>query len=940
VSWNEFGTPRSIFNYDGYLATGLSQDPVTAARQYLEANKTLLGATAAQLDTLEFLHDSKMVGSRGHAVMFRQTFDGMEATTDGLVTVGVVDGKVAYASTSFAPTTATPAAPELTPLDAIVAALNDSKLSPGATVSAQGTDEDWTTFSVSGLDQPARARLSALPGYDGSVRPTYETLVIDGTHGFGYRSFIDAVTGKVLVRYDLVDHASDNPRWKFFRLYPKLNHKQTDIRQTACWKDEPDFDLPCPLQLINDAARVPWDVNAQTETPNFTTVGNAANTNLSQLSPFTPSDNYRPLSPTREYIYNFTDHWNDTKCSRTPEPDTGKSDVDSAIVNLFSMHNRLHDWQYFLGFTEENFNQQQYNFGEGGEDGDPQIGNAQAASVTGGFPSFTGRDNANQIATPDGVSSVTNMYLWQPAPASFYPPCVDGDFDMTVIGHEYTHATSNRMVAGPDDDLLSDQGGAMGESWSDLTAMEFVNEFGYSPLGRENRYAVGAYVTGNNKTGIRNFGMNHSPLNFSDVGYDSTGEQVHADGEIWSATNYDVRKALMKKYRTRFPAANKKLQRKCALGKKPVKQCPGNRRWIQIVFDAWLLMQSDVSMVDARDAYLAADKMRFKGKDQKVMWRAFAKRGFGAQASTPTGDDENVIADFRSPKQPAGKYRFKAINSKGKRIKAQFFVGKYEARVTPIASNDPLHGPLANAARFLPGRYHFLVRADGYGMFRFAKTMKRKGGKVVVKLQKNLSSKKNGATLAGDGIDQDSLIDDTEATNWVVASRKPNIKGAKITVDLAGKKRKMIRTINVSAMLKPAKTVAGENDPRDTPTSRFQALRRFAIQICSAKAKNGMCLTDKGFKTIYKSKKNAFNAVRPRPTSPKLLLKTFNIPNRKATHIRLVVLTNQCTGAPGYQGDQDSDPSNDTDCRSGSDKDEYVRAAELQVFGRKSRLVR
>ena len=29
-----------------------------------------------------------------------------------------------------------------------------------------------------------------------------------------------------------------------------------------------------------------------------------------------------------------------------------------------------------------------------------------------------------------------------------------------------------------------------------------------------------------------------------------------------------------------------------------------------------------------------------------------------------------------------------------------------------------------------------------------------------------------------------------------------------------------------------------------------------------------------------------------------------------ATHVRFVVLTNQCTGAPDYQGDQDDDPIN------------------------------
>ena len=30
------------------------------------------------------------------------------------------------------------------------------------------------------------------------------------------------------------------------------------------------------------------------------------------------------------------------------------------------MHNRMHDWSYHLGFTEETFNLQKANFGRGG----------------------------------------------------------------------------------------------------------------------------------------------------------------------------------------------------------------------------------------------------------------------------------------------------------------------------------------------------------------------------------------------------------------------------------------------------------------------------------------------------------------------------------------------------------------------------------------------
>ena len=51
--------------------------------------------------------------------------------------------------------------------------------------------------------------------------------------------------------------------------------------------------------------------------------------------------------------------------------------------------------------------------------------------------------------------------------------------------------------------------------------------------------------------------------------------------------------------------------------------------------------------------------------------------------------------------------------------------------------------------------------------------------------------------------------------------------------------------------------------------------------------------------------------------------------------MRLRVLTNQCTGGPGYQGEQDADPGNATDCDSNvaaNSTRRFVRTAEIQVF--------
>ena len=62
------------------------------------------------------------------------------------------------------------------------------------------------------------------------------------------------------------------------------------------------------------------------------------------------------------------------------------------------------------------------------------------------------------------------MYLWQSIAGAFYAPCVDGDFDMTVIAHEYTHAITNRMIAGPNDGVVPTASQVHGEELRQIEA--------------------------------------------------------------------------------------------------------------------------------------------------------------------------------------------------------------------------------------------------------------------------------------------------------------------------------------------------------------------------------------------------------------------------------------------------------------------------------------
>jgi extracellular elastinolytic metalloproteinase len=733
------------------------------------------------------------------------------------------------------------------------------------------------------------------------------------------------------------------PRYRYFPTNPTLDFS-ADTTPTndaiACYGGRRGLGSQpkgCTLSSgpIDQPFGAPWDVIPGANLPSFTSLGNNANTAEAWLSPLTPGGlQQRPFSAERRYTTpRFTDAWNNSGCN-PDELVPGGNDIVYSTTNLNAQHNRMHDFSYGLGFTEQNYNMQLSNLGKNPDpsrERDPEVGNVQAGAIT-GAPAATGlgRNNANQITLQDGIPGITNQYLFQPLAGAFYSPCTDGALDFSVAGHEYTHAISNRMIAGPDEGLTSDQGGAMGESWSDLVAAEYVFSHGYDQ--GVHPFVTGAYVTGNLESGIRNYAHNANPLNYSNVGYDTLGPQVHADGEIWSGTMWDVRQALVDKWERDYPYRDTKRQLSCAQGRaaaSPLRPqvCAGNRRWIQLMFDSFLLQASGaVSMLDMRDAFLAADRVRFNGQNQKVIWDAFARRGMGEDARSQGGDDTQTVGGFASPRSDNARITFDTAGA------GNVYVGRFEARSRPVA--DTRRGTeLGDTASFTPGTYEMLYVSPTRGAKRFSMTV-RSGERrtVTVAAPENLSAAANGArvlaTTAG-SLNTEDLIDGTEATNWAGRSTGADVsvdQGTRpsVTVDLAGGVR-TVRRVQVSAMLRPA-LAEGEDDT--DAGSRFTSLRRFALEACVSQCGS----PDATFRRFYTAPADAFPAVAPRPTVGKQQLRSFTVPATKAAALRFVALENQCTGFAGYAGEQDDDPTNDTDCKTATDRDESVRAAELQVY--------
>jgi extracellular elastinolytic metalloproteinase len=898
--WNTFGTPASLTAAGEPLAAGLSADPVAAARAYVAGNRDVLGLTASGADSLELLATSPL--GAGAAVILRQRFGDLPAGRDGLLSLGVRDGKVWYVSSSLARDAGAPEPATLTADQAVAAAKADAGL-PGATVFGN--------------------KQVAVPTADRGARAAYQVTLgdeVSGADPVAYTSYVDARDGKVLVRDDIVDADSDhdNPEWEVFPANPPTDYSSRDTRRTWCFAPAPR----CDETVGTSASPLSWDVVPETREPSFTTVGNNAIAvqNWNSSDPFTVGTETATPRPDRKYDYPWTNQWHRERCAPTAFETPAKNDIDAARANLFAMHNRMHDWTYHLGFTEATWNMQDDNLRPGGLADDPEQGNAQAGGISGGPPTFAARNNANQITPPDGEAPITNMYLWQPIAGSFYAPCVDGDYDMSVIAHEYGHAVTNRMIAGPDAGLSSPQG--MSESWSDQLAMEYLYEHGY-----QKTYTIGQYVTSDPNAGIRNYNMSRNPqLTYGSVDYDMVGLQVHASGELWTATNFDIRKAMIAKYGAGSPA----LQKSCANGRTPVTSCPGNRRWIQLVFDSFLLMANSAnSMLDARDALIGADLVRFGGANQALIWNAFARRGLGQNALSNGAADADPRPDFTSPYAREATVTFRPVDERGEPVaNAKLFAGDYQARAVPIADTDPATA-LPDTVALVPGSYRFIASAPGHGHARVGETSYYPGQKrtLSVRMPANLASGAAGATATGDGLNLARLTDDDEATNW--ASLGAPVAGRQVTVDLAGDQAQTVRRVQVSALLRPQI----QTDPDAAAQNRFSALRQFRVLACTASA-TVTCADAADFRTVYTSSPNAFPSVAPRPRAPELIIKSFGIRPAKATHLRLEVLTNQCTGAPDYAGEQDADPRADTDCATASPQALNVRVAEFQAYAK------
>jgi hypothetical protein len=99
----------------------------------------------------------------------------------------------------------------------------------------------------------------------------------------------------------------------------------------------------------------------------------------------------------------------------------------------------------------------------------------------------------------------------------------------------------------------------------------------------------------------------------------SRGQEVHADGEIWAQTLWDLRKAI------------------------------GSKTAESLVTRAMELSPANPSFLDERNSILQADLVVNGGRLQNKIWKVFAARGMGWFAAALSGDDAQPVEDFSVP---------------------------------------------------------------------------------------------------------------------------------------------------------------------------------------------------------------------------------------------------------------------------------------------------
>ncbi|MFO0761155.1 MAG: M36 family metallopeptidase [Byssovorax sp.] len=399
-------------------------DPARVARAYLDRYAGLYGLSPEALATARVtrVHDT---GRGGIVVVLRQAPGGIELFQhDQKVLLDRKLGLVAISGSlhpaARADIAASPKLFHLSAADALGHAFED--LAGIAVPASSFTNErrapgDYLTYELSpgpallaakmALSRPARVKKVFFPLPDRIVAAYYLEILagpIDATDAEGHAFVIDARTGRLLYRADLVQ----SEVYKY-RVWSEQSGNKRPLDGpiadfTPSPSGVPDDTLPpfIPPVLVSmdgfnhnpDKKADSWLFPGATET-----AGNNVDAYTDHAAPDGYSNGDLRATTT-------SDHTFDRVYDVTKEPLDSPAQSMAAVTQLFFTTNWMHDYWYDSGFDEAAGNAQRYNGGRGGLEGDELHAEAQDGALEGNL------DNANMYTPADGDSPRMQMYIW------------------------------------------------------------------------------------------------------------------------------------------------------------------------------------------------------------------------------------------------------------------------------------------------------------------------------------------------------------------------------------------------------------------------------------------------------------------------------------------------------------------------------------------------
>ncbi|GEP49716.1 peptidase M36 [Flavobacterium noncentrifugens] len=232
-----------------------------------------------------------------------------------------------------------------------------------------------------------------------------------------------------------------------------------------------------------------------------------------------------------------------------------------------------------------------------------------------------------------------NLKLEAPADLYLY---ADGDFDNTIISHEYGHGISTKLIGPITNSSCMTNYEQMGEGWSDWFGL--MMQIKSTDVGT-NPVTVGTYVYNepNDGAGIREYPYSTDmtinprtlvnsnspiPTDPADTGY------RYVVGETWTSVLWDLSWAYINRY---------------GFDANIYTGTGGNNKVMQLVLDALKLQACNTaSIISARDNLFAAD-MATGGVDHNLIAEVFRRRGMGLNASSGSANDCNDQTEDFTP---------------------------------------------------------------------------------------------------------------------------------------------------------------------------------------------------------------------------------------------------------------------------------------------------